>query len=287
MNKYRQLIDDIVSNNQCVAAQCIELDCVCRSCLIKIGIEDSFDIFSTWFMDDDDASERTTQNGIRILLEHVTSIVIDNESNDCPMPRRICKSCLDIAWKSFLFKNQAANADSALRKYIEQQRLSELLPADEFKLENIDDSIKSGREAGVVGLELQKIEGETRLRESSKEVSIKFNDIEFVNVPVHSLEGSSIRCEKSGELFGVTNDLKEHTEKIHPIDIRIKLPKNDRPYACNVCHKAFAHRQTLTRHAKLHEQISRNKQCSYCGKCFNRADDLRRHTRIHTGEFCR
>lgn len=277
MDKYQRLLDEFVDSDQCVDQADIALDRVCRSCLDEINDDESFEIFSSiWLSEENDGIEKATMYAIKTLLEHATSIAIGDEIDDNQMPRRICKNCLDIAWKSFMFKNQALYADSTLKKCIEtmQKRVD--------VREKQSDQTKA-HTAGVVE-PLDSDGDDNAMAHSDHDAEMPSGSIDgaLAVVVTDTSKSPSIYCQICGEVFDSDDQLEQHSAEAHqPTPIP---PCDDRPYVCNVCHRAFAHRQTLTRHAKLHQKMSKNKQCSYCGKCFNRADDLRRHIRIHTGK---
>ena len=56
-----------------------------------------------------------------------------------------------------------------------------------------------------------------------------------------------------------------------------------KPYACELCGKAYSHRATLQQHQRLHTG-ERPYQCPFCDKTYTWSSDHRKHIRTHTGE---
>lgn len=262
----------------------IEIDYLCRLCLIEINADDSYDIHSTvCFAEEDNGAGQPNENLIRNIVEHIICVSMDETAT---MPRRICKSCLDNAWKSFLFKSQSIEADTALRKYLNMQSERRIEHDNVIKLEI---EVESHSSTDMIDLQIDAIptntielpENDIGQSDSNSERSPDAdNDKNGLNLQTAIEE--SLNCNNCSEMFANSNDLKIHQKRAH--QSASKVSKNSgKAFICNVCNKAFSLPQTLSRHAKLHESLSKNKQCSYCGKCFNRTDDLRRHIRIHTG----
>lgn len=251
----------------------------CRLCLLETSNEDSFDIYSTiWFMEHEESNrEDTHENSIKTMLEHVTNLSM--EEND-GLPRRVCKQCLNIAWKFYLFRNQVAEADSTLRKH---------LGAHSNNIDSWEEHINnSKRDVEGATNSIVDQNGSTQWNVASPSENIEFAE-----------ELKEIVPQEETETFGSLNndtpesDISEEFEENVPtkIDVGLAKMKKDKKtqragkvHVCLICNRTFSLAQTLSRHAKLHESLSKNKQCSYCGKCFNRTDDLRRHIRIHTGK---
>lgn len=56
-----------------------------------------------------------------------------------------------------------------------------------------------------------------------------------------------------------------------------------KPYACELCAKAYSHRGTLQQHRRLHTG-ERPYRCPFCDKAYTWSSDHRKHIRTHTGE---
>ncbi|XP_057582810.1 zinc finger protein 648 [Hippopotamus amphibius kiboko] len=60
-------------------------------------------------------------------------------------------------------------------------------------------------------------------------------------------------------------------------------PPGAKPYACELCGKAYSHRGTLQQHQSLHTG-KRPYRCPFCDKAYTWSSDHRKHIRTHTGE---
>lgn len=56
-----------------------------------------------------------------------------------------------------------------------------------------------------------------------------------------------------------------------------------KPYACNVCNRAFSKKSYLRLHLRIHSG-EKPYTCEYCNKNFARANTLSRHLTVHTNE---
>uniref|UniRef100_A0A3Q3ETG4 Zinc finger and BTB domain containing 14 n=1 Tax=Kryptolebias marmoratus TaxID=37003 RepID=A0A3Q3ETG4_KRYMA len=62
-----------------------------------------------------------------------------------------------------------------------------------------------------------------------------------------------------------------------------KLHSAERPFACEICSKAFTTHAHLKEHLKIHTGF-KPYRCDVCGKSFIRAPDLKKHERVHSNE---
>ncbi|XP_046628393.1 zinc finger protein 678-like [Neodiprion virginianus] len=81
-------------------------------------------------------------------------------------------------------------------------------------------------------------------------------------------------CEYCDQRFTIKPDLADHTRKKHT---------RERPFKCDVCHKAFLTGSVFYQHRLIHRGDRRYK-CHYCEKAFTRTEALNNHIKIHTGE---
>lgn len=272
----------------------IAIECLCRLCLNINDNNESYDIYSTvWCEENGDSEEKS----IKCMIEHVTGLML--EENDL-LPHRICKKCLDIAWNSFLFKTQAVDANSMLQQYLERLAMT----PNQTKSVEMEVSTDANDVVFDVSLDVQQLDQEWLNMEAEAALRSSCDDEEQIDKPsprtetdqgsktqkpaaVESITRSSPDavsenecryCTKCGDMFENGTQLKLHLKQEHKAS-----RDGERHFVCGFCKRSFSLAQTLSRHAKVHQTLSKNKQCSYCGKCFNRTDDLGRHIRIHTG----
>lgn len=70
------------------------------------------------------------------------------------------------------------------------------------------------------------------------------------------------------------NSLDAHVNKIH-LQVR--------PFACEICNKAFFKKSNLTEHLIIHNRV-KNLTCEQCGDCFATKKTLVEHLRLHSGD---
>ena len=83
---------------------------------------------------------------------------------------------------------------------------------------------------------------------------------------------SSFECVTCKKLFSTPHGLEVHVRRTH---------SDQRPYACDVCHKTFGHVVSLSQHRAVHSQ-ERSFACKQCGKSFKRSSTLSTHLLIHS-----
>ena len=107
-------------------------------------------------------------------------------------------------------------------------------------------------------MEFQVVNGKDGIENiSTTEEFHNFEDEEIMNV----------------ELKNVNNQTFHHIDSYH----------QDKPFSCDICGKAFAFKNYLSEHKKVHSEKDKFK-CNLCFKTFSSNKVLKRHLRIHTGE---
>lgn len=81
------------------------------------------------------------------------------------------------------------------------------------------------------------------------------------------------KCDECDKDFSTSHGLEVHVRRAHSTDIR--------PYACDLCPKAFSHALSLAQHRATHTQ-ERCFHCKICGKSFKRSSTLSTHLLIHS-----
>ena len=86
-------------------------------------------------------------------------------------------------------------------------------------------------------------------------------------------------CIECGNEFIRFEQLKQHYSTIHFQEISLN---NSNSFNCEMCHKSFESKSSLTSHKKVH--MMKTFECEICEKSFSHKANLIRHKRVHTGE---
>lgn len=103
-----------------------------------------------------------------------------------------------------------------------------------------------------------------------------------VTVAPQPSPGPSVKGEPGDALSQATAVIKNEVPGPAPPP---KPPINsNKSHICEICNKAFAKREHLTKHTRIHKD-SKRYTCDFCQKQFRDRYELVRHQRRHTGDF--
>ncbi|XP_029677287.1 zinc finger protein 2 homolog [Formica exsecta] len=194
------------------------------------------------------------------------------------LPNMICHPCKYQLEKSYQFRKKCQAADAKLRKHM---KLIQQLTGQDEEGEN-QDSNKDDSKESTTG--------------KSKQVKQLLADLVSTKGDNSQADGDPIEVTEEelvgGYILGciiykytqtykyISIPIKITTIETHVCALFLFLLAGEKPFGCNICHRAFAQKEILFRHLMTHSG-QKPFQCQHCEKSFTQREALKVHMRRH------